>query len=230
MANIHEVYNCSFFIINKKITPIIMAYAEREVKSLSMIVMNKAVNEIVNNQIKLDDLFIITKDDNGTIKTIDFNPISTNKILNITTSAIIENLRHIQNGDINKLTISTGFLSNYNKNKIKKGIIFEIPIGVISKNTLLSNLGPRIPVKLNLIGEAISNIKTSVTNYGINNAIIQVDVNFKITQRTIIPFSNKDSQIELDIPIAIKIIQGNVPNYYSNGITQNSPTLSIPLE
>lgn len=227
-----SLYVC-FYVINEKITPVIMEYAEKEAKSLSMLIMNKAVSEVISNQIKIDDLFIIIKDNNGQVKSIDFNPIGTNKILNLTTNTVLENLKHIQNGDMDKLTFSKEILNSYNEiehSKLKKGVIFEVPIGVISRNSLLSNLGPKIPVRINLVGEIISSIKTNVTNYGINNAIIEVSVSFKMTQRTIIPFSNKDTEIALDIPIALKIIQGSVPNYYANGLTQNSPTLAVPVE
>jgi len=39
---------------------------------------------------------------------------------------------------------------------------------------LLSNLGPKIPVKFDLVGEVIINIETKITNYGINNAMMEI--------------------------------------------------------
>ena len=36
------------------------------------------------------------------------------------------------------------------------------------------------------------------------------------------PITSKKITITNDIPIAVKIIQGNIPNYYLNGLSGNS--------
>lgn len=36
-------------------------------------------------------------------------------------------------------------------------------------------------------------------------------------------------KIECEIPVAIKLIQGTVPNYYFNGLDKNSPSVTLPI-
>ena len=41
---------------------------------------------------------------------------------------------------------------------------------------MLHNIFPKIPVKIELIGNTFCRLKTDVTQYGINNALIKVNV------------------------------------------------------
>ena len=46
--------------------------------------------------------------------------------------------------------------------KIKKGVVCEIPTGMLLSDTLLANNGPVIPIKLNFIGQVMTHFKTEV--------------------------------------------------------------------
>lgn len=219
-----------FQFLQYKVLPILMNYAELEVRKLAGIVINKAMTKHLTEDLGIDDLFIITKNDDGEIKTIDFNPVIVNKILTLTTNTVHINLRYIEQGHIDLLDLPDNALIDYDEEKLKQGIIYEIPTGVVFNNVLLSNLGPKIPVKLNLVGDILSNVHTEVTNYGINNALIEVNVNLELTEQILLPFMSKEIKISVDIPVALKLIQGTVPNYYLNGINQNSASLTIPVE
>ena len=113
---------------------------------------------------------------------------------------------------------------------LKKGIITKIPLGVITGNSLLSNLGPTIPIRLHYVGDVNSNITTEITPYGINNAMVKIGVNLQVTAQIILPFSTEKMALECDIPLSIKMIQGSVPNYYGSGLVKGSSLYSIPLE
>ena len=220
----------TFKFINKKVSPILFNYAESYVKKISNLIINKAISKQVAEDLNIDDLFIITKDDSGQIKTIDFNPILVNKTLTLITNNIQLNLKYLEEGKIDLIELPDNVDIDFNEDKISKGIIYEIPTGVIFNNSLLSNLGPKVPVKLSIIGDIVSTINTKVTNYGINNAIIEVSVLVEVEELVILPITAKKIKVETSIPVAIKLIQGTVPNYYFNGIDKNSPSLSIPIE
>jgi sporulation protein YunB len=219
-----------FKFINNKVTPVLMNYAELELRKFSTLIINKAISKQISDDMNIDDLFIITKDGSGEIKTIDFNPLIVNKLLTLVTNSVQLNLKYIEDGELELMDIPNNVLVDYDKSNLKKGVIFEIPSGIVFNNSLLSNIGPKIPVKLNLVGDIVSNIKTQVTNYGINNAMIEVSINMEVTEQVILPFASKKITVITNIPVAIKLIQGSVPNYYFNGIDKMSPNLSIPVE
>ena len=79
---------------------------------------------------------------------------------------------------------------------------------------MLSNLGPKIPVKINLDGDVITSLNTEVKDYGINNALIKISVNVKVYMNVIIPFKTEEIIIETNIPIVMRIVEGEIPSYY----------------
>lgn len=207
-----------------------MNYAETEIKRFSNLVINRVINEVINDDLDLNELLIITKDSTNEIKMIDFNPIVVNQLLTVITTNVQKNLKNIVNGQLDKVDIIDESFTDYNLEKLRHGIVIEIPSGVILNNSLLSNLGPKIPVKFNLVGHVASHINTRITNYGINNAMMEVSVNVELSEQVILPFTSKQVNYNVNIPIAIKLIQGVVPNYYLNGINTNSPNFLIPVE
>lgn len=214
--------------VNNKVTPLILDYAELEARKLATLVINSAVSKNISNKIKSEEIFLITKTSNGEISTIDFNPSIVNSVLTETTTIIQKELKKIEEGQIEG--IENFDLDYVSKDKLKKGIIFEIPSGIVLQNAFFNNLGPKIPIKLNLVGDITSEITTQVTNYGINNALIEVRISIKLTEQVILPLTTDKIEIESSIPVALKLIQGTVPNYYLNGISNSSNSLTIPTE
>lgn len=216
-------------IISIRVSPILMNYAELETKKLSSIVINRAVNKQLANGMNIDEMFNIIKNDNGEIATIDFNPAIVNKVLNTTTNVVLINLKAIEEGNIDFVELPD-ILISYDKDKLKNGIIYEIPLGTITNSGFLSNLGPKIPIKLNIIGSVESNVKTNIKEYGINNALVEIYIRISVTEQINVPFISKRVTVTSDIPVALKVIQGSVPKYYGGTLSKQSNILSIPIE
>ena len=212
--------------ISNKITPILLNYAENETRRIANIIVSKSVDDEILKLID-DDFFLITKE-NDVIKLIDFDPVKLNTFLTKIIDKVQTNLKLLENGEIDKLNLGNSELIYYDKEKLKKGVFYEIPMGVIFNNPLLANFGPKVPVKLTLMGEVISNVETKITNYGINNALIETSINLKLTEKVLLPISSKSIDVEYNIPLSLKMIQGNIPKYYFNGI--ESKSISIPVE
>ena len=219
-----------FNFVNKKLSTVIMDYATLEAQKLSSIIINKAVSKHITEQVEPDDLFRVTQDSNGEIKSIDFNSSTVNKFLTETTNSIQINLRNIEKGDVDALEFSDSILVDYDKEKLKKGIIYEISSGIIFNNSLLNNIGPKIPVKISLVGDATSSVSSEVTNYGINNALIEVYVNLEINEQVILPFYEDVIKVTSKVPVALKLVTGTVPKYYVSGLNESTPSLVVPYE
>ena len=108
----------------------------------------------------------------------------------------------------------------------KEGIIYRFSLGSLWDSNILYTFGPKIPVKINILGNVTSKIDTSIKNYGINNALIEVYVELNVTEKLILPFFNKDVKINTKIPVAMKLVTGTVPSYYVDG--ENAPSVTIP--
>lgn len=203
-----------FNIINKKITPILMTYAAKKSKTIANVVITQAINDNIYEDMKKENIFIETKDKNGNTISTNFNPIIINTILNKVTFCVQDYLEKLESGEIKKLHLSNNIMNEYNLKTSRQGVIYEIPSGVIFNNALLANLGPKVPVKISINGDVISNIKTDITDYGINNALVKVSVSVKVYIQVIIPFKTEEVIVETDIPIVMQLIKGEVPSYY----------------
>lgn len=215
--------------LNKIITPRITNYAELEVKKITKIIINKAVQKHITEEINIEDLFMVTKNENNEIVTIDYNSIILNKLLTDITSSLGMTLKNLEEGKIEDPLLHDDI--NIDKEKQKKnGFVVEISTSQIFDNFLFSNLGPKIPIRLKFHGDIESNISSKVTNYGINNVLIEVYLNIKLNERVILPISTKTIELETKIPISMKIIQGTVPKYYGNSIDKPSTNFLLPVE
>lgn len=215
-----------FRILHKKVTPILLAYANNESKKIATFLINDAISKKVVEELTIENLFLLTKNDSGEIISIDFNSVIVNKILSLTTNTVEISLKRVEEGRFEELEISDTLLIQY-EDSFKKGNFYEVPLGVVFNNSLLSNLGPKIPVKISLVGNIISGIETKVTNYGINNAMIEVYIHLQVNLQVILPFLSDTIQIDTLVPIAMKLIQGSVPEYYAGNLS--SPLLSVPV-
>ena len=208
---------CLFFI-GKRVSPKLIHYAELQIRKLSNLIIVRSITSFDLDSLNFDDMFIISRNSNNEITTIDFNTVLLNKVIVDSTVNIQENLRNLELG-----------LVDDNNMKSSNGVVLRIPIGVVFNNFLFSNLGFSIPVRLRILGDMESRVNTKVTNYGINSALIEVTLDLTVREEVLLPISTKEISVTSSVPIAIKLIHGTVPNYYSNGISKSS-TFSIPLE
>lgn len=206
---------------SNKAYPILKSYAEAETKKLTILIINKAVTKQLYNM-DVEELFKVTYNKDGEIILIDFDTKKTSKILSNMTSLIELNMRAVEEGKIDMLELPENSLSNYNMDLLSKKIICEIPFGLVTGTNLLANIGPKIPVKISLVGDVSTNFSTEVVEYGINNALLKVMINIKVTTKVILPISSEELTIDANIPIGMKVIQGKIPNYYLNGFTTKS--------
>ena len=210
-------------IFNKKAIPQLLNYSEIETKKIVSSVINSTVINQTYNNINFDNLFITTKDSYGNIQAIDFNPNYVNKILVDTYNSVQENIMDLENGNVEKLKLNNINLSKYDNNKLKKGIIYEIPSGLILDNVLFNNILPKIPVKMDLIGNIFCRLDTSVKSYGINNAIITVNIVVDVEVKILLPFVSKSTKItEMPNNITEQIVKNTNWNVGNEKIIKRS--------
>lgn len=196
--------------LSNKVMPFYMNYSEAEMKRVVTTVINKSVTEEVTNQLEVDSLFALKKENDNTI-IVDFDPVIVNRVMSKISDVVYNNLKLISKKD--KLT-----LEKYNLDES----YFYIPSGIIFNTTMLNNIGPRIPINLEIISSVNPNLKTEVTEYGINNSLIEVYINVIVDVKMILPMYSNTMQIVVVVPLAVKLIQGEVPKYYQRGYASST--------
>ena len=189
---------------------ILFEYAKKESIQISTILINKALYEITFNN-NYDNFIKINKT-NEDILDINLDNKRVNELLFLVNENILKNINSLESGNYGDLDIEYLDESNF---------IFNVPIGVIYNMPILVGIGPKIPFKIDIIGNTNNSIYTNVKDYGINNSIIEIILNINMNIQIILPFTSKQIEINKDIPLDTKIIEGKVPTYYG-GIRTNT--------
>lgn len=216
------------WFINRGIGPTLMVIAEKETRRLANLVINNAINQqIAEDEFNVENFIKIEKDEHGKISAIDFNTTVVNRVLAKTTNRVQLNLRAASEGKL--LALEFPDVQVETKQEQEQGVIYYIPLGQATNNVLLGNLGPRIPVRFYVIGDVHSDVNKSIRPFGINNALIEIAIHIEVNVQIIIPFATKMATIRNDIPVAIQIIQGEVPQFYNQGGEGDTP-IQIPVK
>ena len=182
-------------------SPIVFTYAENEVKKLTTLIINKSITKQISNNLDVDNLLNITRNNNGEIQMISYNSIIVTKLLNSVTNLVQLNIKSLEEGNVDLLELP----DIYDEEKMKHGIVYEIPLGTVTDNFLLANLGYKIPVKFTLVGSTTTNLGTKITEYGINNALLEIFITIDVDRPVAIIYLGEirsPSQPEISCPRA----------------------------
>lgn len=193
---------------------ILLNYAENKSKELSQLLVNNALEEIIIDA-NVEDIINLEKNQNNEIISLDFNNVKINEIELKISKNIQKNLKKLEENKKNSLT------EKYYDDKID--IIYEVPMSIIYDVPILVGIGPKVPFKLDVLGNVKTNVITNIKEYGINNSLVELILNMKINIQIILPFSSKNIVIESNVPLKTKVIQGKIPTYYG-GIISNKTT------
>lgn len=213
-------------ILGKRLSPILARYVNVEAKRFASNIINTSVNDTIEEKIT-DDLFNLSKKEDGKIEILDYNTKKVNSILSSINTKIQKKLLNLEDGQIANMPISSGFKV---EKILKNGIVCKVPMGSLRKNSLFVNVGPSIPIKMVFIGQVESSLNTKIREYGINYLVVEINVNVVVEEQIIMPAMSKRETLNLEAPLTLKIIQGEIPNYYFGSIEKKSNVNSIKLE
>ncbi|WML45899.1 sporulation protein YunB [Neobacillus sp. PS3-40] len=213
------------WLVNKAIEPTLMKYAETQTRKIASLVINDAIDKKTTN---VDDISnVIEIKTKGKISSVQLKTSVINRALADTVAEIQKNIDEVEKGSFPSLSQVTDVEIEKN-NKLSDGfIIWYVPLGQATKNALFGNLGPKIPIKFNAIGDIRPDVRMKATPMGINNTWIDASLHLVVSVQIITPFTTKITKLTENIPIAAGLIQGDVPQYF-NGGSGSSPAIQLP--
>ena len=183
-----------FSLYSKKLNPKLNDYIDFLVKDEIYKKVIKSNNFITNEEV--NDILYIDKNKSNEIVYLDYDIDKTYKLLN----KYIESL----------------------KKDNSKSKILTVPFFIASDNIIISSLGPKIKFKYEIIDNLKGKIKTKVTDFGVNNALVEMYFELEIGYLVVIPMNKKESVLKTEILISSKIINGKVPTFYGKNIFKES--------
>lgn len=197
---------------------------------VAFIKLNEFMEGFLSNNINYDllkddvmrDIIVINKNKDGEILYVSYDMDQAYYALEVVTQELETVISDLENG--NKSVKSRNIVSG------GKGIALKMPFFTGSSSMFLSNLGPSVYVPVNFVGSILTNIKTKITDYGINNALVEIYVTVVLKTDLISPVSEKTNKIDYDVLVASTVINGRVPEVYGGLIQSKSNNFSIPIE
>lgn len=214
-------------LAGKSLEPIIIKYATSETERIANVILNDVVN--IDDDYFNEDLFEISRDNDGNIELINFDTKVTNRLLKDINDKAMKRLSAIEKGDTTDIELSDS-LKGTRLTFLDDGVVCDIPIGSLFHNGLIVNLTTSIPIRFSFIGTVSSNIVTDVKEYGFNNALIEVGIEVTIKEKITMPHSTESIPITTKVNLTTQLIQGSVPNYYNGAFSASSQVFATKIK
>lgn len=181
----------SFTKIIDAIIPIIDKQCENAAKSIATKISNEQATRVMSRY-SYDDLCNISKDANGNISMISSNVITINEIISDIAIKIQEELDKEENSN------------------------FNIRLGSLTGTKILSGRGPNINVKVEVIGNLDTELRSEFEEAGINQTLHRMYLQVECNVIILTPYNTKEEKIVNQVLLAEAVIIGTTPNTYFN--------------
>ncbi|WP_156288512.1 sporulation protein YunB [Oceanobacillus salinisoli] len=220
----------SIGIVSKGITPAIIEISEIKTEEFATRAINMAVRFAEGYD--FNDVLNITYDNEGNVAVYNWNQSVISEINRVATDRVEEFFLHMNRGDPISYDYSLHEPYDYSDGAEDRAAqdptLIEVPLGEITGNAVLANLGPKIPINLELVGAVRTNIIRETEPLGINGSWVSLYVNVEADVQIIIPFITEQTTVQTEIYIDGGAIMGDVPEFYGGG--SDGPSIAVPKE
>jgi sporulation protein YunB len=218
----------SLQFIDKEITPTLMDVAETKTDEFATRGINAAVK--FAEEYTFDDIAITEKNNAGYISIVGWDSSVVNKINRAATDRVEEFFHSMNRGTTPQYSDPLGEPEAYGDTVEelvdRDPTVIEIPIGQATGNSILANLGPRIPVNLELVGSVRTELVDEITSPGINNVYVSLYVEVEADVQIVVPFMTDVATVSTKILIDKSLVMGDVPEFYGGG--GDGPSIAVP--
>lgn len=163
---------------------------------------------------EMDGKYYLVDKKSGAIEKISYNTVEIEKFKNRLTEIIQEEFVSVEKGEFHDYPLGLQEKMREKYPFFQNGYLCEISLSSLQKSSLFAYYGPIIPIKLSFMGYVDTNISLQVREYGINNVIVEVDVEVLVHNMITMPISSRIHSTKVRQVLSLDIIQGEVPNYY----------------
>ncbi len=216
----------AFLMASRSLKPVLTTYAEFQAKQAMSYAFNYALSNVQLKDLATQgdmlkktpkeshsEFFDIKTNNAGEMTLVNVNTIGMSQFLHDTTQRLEDFLYALDSGQIT-IDQNAKHIIQMHQKPVARSV--SVPLGVVSHNALLGNLGPKVPVRFDFLSSLTTNYRPDVQSVGINSVHVTLYVHAKTTVQLILPFRTKKITVVKDIPIAETTISGEVPKLFSS--------------
>ena len=187
----------TFYECNRLLEPVMIAVAKQEVQSS----LNNCISVLDFNP---DDLIRVKTNDEGEIISVNYDSMKLNQLLYKAVESINESLLLAQKGEVDPITNQVYF---------DNGVVDEVPLGYFTEMVGLSDMGPKIKIRVKVINRVNGVYEITNEAYGINNTLLKIMIRVNVKADVFAGISQDEIIMQEEIPVIIQLINGNVPQF-----------------
>lgn len=181
------VFNFMIYVFGKRILPTVLEVGETKIKAEAIKIINEESVNVYSENFKYDDIINIEKDSDGNITMIRADTVKQNYLASQVVLKCDKRLSELEDLGI------------------------KIPLGYLTNNVMFYNMGPKITVKMQQVGNITTSYESEFESAGINQTRHRIYLNLKATMKVIVPFNSKEVDAVCQIPVSDTIIVGKIP-------------------
>lgn len=182
------IFNLLVVAFDKKVMPSVLAISETLMKAETVKTINQVSIEVFDEIVGGEDIAIIERDNNNKINSIRANTQLLNRLSGEIAIRCNEKLEALGN----------------------KGI--EVPLGWMTDKSIYYNLGPKITIQMEPLGNIETSYDSIFESAGINQTRHKIYLNVKAKIKIIIPMYSTEMDVNAEIPLSETIIVGEIPD------------------
>lgn len=180
----------AFLCMKAVIEPNIEDVSRMRAEVLVSRTVNRALTEQFQQEEIPEELFIISRDENGKTALVQANSIE----INILMTRLVANLQEA--------------FRNMEKEPL------DVPVGAFLGSKLLSQTGPAVELYITPVSVLSTDFRTEFESQGINQTKYKIYIVLECRVKVLAPFSTRSFNTSTDVLIAETVILGEVPGSY----------------
>ena len=173
--------------LDRSLRPPFMAIATGIARQMATQAINDAITKRIAEDAEYAKLVVIDKDRNGRVTSAHFNFAEVARIESLTTLRVQHVLTRLEERTI------------------------YVPALQAMGSAVLATLGPSIPIRIEPLGSAQSEVEPVVKTAGINQTVHILYLHIMAQVSVVVPFLTAPVRVETSIPIAYVVFIGTVP-------------------
>ncbi|MFL0164277.1 sporulation protein YunB [Candidatus Clostridium helianthi] len=182
------ILNITLVFFDQRVMPSVTEIATIMAKSQTLDIINKKSVDILSKDFKYDEMVKIEKDNQGNIILI-----------------------QADTGKLNYIAAELSTECNKELSDMKNNAI-KVPLGWMSDKSAFYNVGPKISVEIEPIGNISTSYESKFESAGINQTRHKIYLNVTAKIRLRLPLRNQDAEVSTQVPVSDTIIVGKIPN------------------
>lgn len=219
----------SIVVVDRGIKPVLMDIAKEKTNEFATRAINRAVS--FAEDYDFTEIADIEYDNNGNVSIYRQNPSAISEINRNATNRVEEFFDRLNRGDpiLYDEEEAYEYEDGAEERLLDDPTLVEIPLGQVTGNTVLANLGPKVPINLEVIGTVRTDVTHEQKEFGINGVWISFYLNVEADVQVIIPFSSDVKTVTAQIYLDGGALMGDVPDFYGGG-SESGPSIAVPRE